>query len=216
MKRLFAIGLMLILANIGLAQNQQGQFVASAGIGGSLGMTTLKTGLNIGLKEIGLAKAKGSVIFNGMLDYGITDKFSLGFGYTTNQFNWNDDFKQAGPNDTLSATPDSIIVNAAVKIKRQNFALRGGVHLSLGDQKNHDVYIGTRLGFSLWQTTVEGEIEGLPESGFKFPTSLPSFQVALGYRYYFTPYSAIHAELGAGTGPYFAHIGLSLAMPGNN
>lgn len=212
--RLFFIFLLSISTLSGISQTERMQFVASGGIGASLGMTSLKTGLNIGLKEIGLEKATGSLIINGNLDVGITEKFSLGFAYTTNQFNWRDDFYRPGPNDTLDITPDSIVANAAVKIKRQNFAIRGLYHFALGE-KHHDLYLGGRVGFTLWQTSIAGDVQGTPLSGFSFPASLPSIQVLVGYRHYVTSFMAINGELGVGSAPYFAGIGLSFAIPGN-
>lgn len=213
----FLISILIVLfTSIGFAQTKQFQVVVSPGLGASLGMTSLKTGLNIGLKEAGLNKATGSLIINANADVGVTDRFSVGLAYTNNGFDWRDDFKKAGPNDTLVATPDTIIVNAGVKIRRNNIGIRGLFHVGAGESDQHDIYGGARLGFTIWSTEIEGEVEGLPASGFKFPASLPSFQVLVGYRYYFTPYTAINAELAVGSAPYFANIGLSFAVPGNN
>lgn len=175
-------------------------------------MTTLKTGLNVGLKNIGLNKAKGSIIINGNLDVGVLDGFSLGLGYTTNHFEWNDDFKQA-LNDTIAATPDSIIVNAGVSMKRHNFGIRALYHLNSSGGK-HDFYGGGRLGLTIWKTEINADVTEVPLSGFKFPATLPSIQLLVGYRYFFTPYTGINIELGAGTAPYFINAGLSFAIPG--
>jgi len=181
------------------AQNQKGEFVASAGAGYSVLFGVISS-----LGSVSNA-ASGGVLsistipeINTTGDYGMSDHFSLGVGIGYQSCSITDD------NFTDSST-GATGQNATVRISRLNIGFRPVWHF--GNNPNIDFYFGMRVGVSIWSfgvTTTD------PNFGFQgvFSGAVPSFQTFVGLKGYFSPVVGAHLELGIGT-PYLVEAGLS-------
>jgi len=197
---LVAAGL-LIAANPANAQREANQVVVTAGVGYSLGMQLFKGVLNTSLEAAGLAKIKGTPIINGMVDYGITENFSLGAAYSFHKWNWNDSYT-----DTAG-----VITTGAASIQRQNIAGRGLFHF--GNADNVDLYAGARIGTSLWKLTADGaNSNGQSASDVAIPAGVFSVQALFGVRAYFTEVIGANFEFGIGSAPYFVAGGIVIKI----
>lgn len=193
----------IALINPSFAQREKNQLVVTAGAGYSIGMAFLKGVLNTGLATAGLSDVKATPVINGMVDFGITDVFSLGAAYSYNNFGWTDSYTSL---DTATSTP--IVNYGDVSLARHNVAGRALFHFGQSDKT--DMYAGARLGTSIWKAkyayvSTSGETAG---SEFDMPTGLLSVQALFGFRTYFNDFLGVNLEVGIGTSPYFVAGGL--------
>ena len=190
------------LVNPTLAQREQNQMVITAGVGYSIGMAIIKGGINLGLTAASLGKASATPVINGMIDYGITENFSIGAAYSFNKFSWTDSYTST---DTTGAT----IINAGtVDLARHNIGGRALFHF--GSSETTDLYAGARLGTSIWKAdyscvSTSGESSA---SDFSMPAGIFSIQALFGVRTYFNDFIGANFEVGIGTSPYFIGGGL--------
>lgn len=186
------------------AQRAENEVVVSAGLGYSLSMALLKGSINLGLRESGLNEIKAIPIINGMVDYGITENFSVGGAYSFHQWNWQDEYT------------DSVGVTTAgnVNIARHNVGARGLFHF--GSNEKVDMYAGARVGYSLWRLKADAaNTEGESASEFRAPGGIFTAQALFGARAYFNSVIGANVEIGLGTAPYFIQGGLSFRLNGN-
>lgn len=183
------------------AQRAQNEVVITAGVGYSLGLSILKTGINASLTTAGLNKMKTVPIINGMVDYGITENFSIGGAYSFHQWNWQDQYT-----DSVGVTT---IGN--VNVARHNVGARGLFHF--GSNDNVDMYAGARIGYSLWRLKADAaNTEGESASEFAAPSGIFTAQALFGARAYFNEFIGANVEVGVGTAPYFVAGGLSFRI----
>ncbi|HEY6161692.1 MAG TPA: outer membrane beta-barrel protein [Bacteroidia bacterium] len=176
------------------AQNAQGQTVITGGAGFSLAgilFTLIKDALNSSN-----VTSKTTPVIGGMVDYGISDHFSLGGAYTY----------QSVSASYTSYTKDTITYtgNFKDKISRQNFGVRPLFHF--GSNENFDTYAGARLSYTIWKYTSNArtDVSSTDFSG----TSRIHFQALFGMRYFFTENIGFNFE--AAVGPsYYAFFGIN-------
>lgn len=197
---------MLVLGGILLsgnanAQRAQNEVVVTAGVGYSLSMALLKGVVNTSLRAADLNEVKAIPILNGMVDYGVTENFSVGGAYSFHQWNWQDEYT-----DTAGVTT---IGN--VNIARHNIGARGLFHF--GSNDNIDMYAGARVGYSLWRLKADAaNTEGESASEFDAPSGIFTAQALFGARAYFNEIIGANVEVGVGTAPYFIAGGLSFRI----
>jgi hypothetical protein len=198
------VGMMLSNTKQVQAQNNKGEFVASAGAGysvlfgviGSLGSLSANvSGGSVTSSSIPVISVAG--------DYALSDRFSLGLGvgYQSAGFTVN------GFTDTTNGLTNQ---SATVDISRLNIGIRPLFHFS--SNPNIDTYIGFRVGVSIWNV---GTSSTDPNFNYdsKLTGALPSFQALFGLKGYFTPMIGAHIEIAIGT-PYLVEAGLSFKFGG--
>lgn len=191
----------IISANSANAQREQNEVVITGGVGYSLGMAIVKGAVNLGLRESNLNEIKGTPIINGMVDYGLTENFSLGGAYTFHQWSWEDQYT-----DTLGVT-----TMGNVSAARHNIGMRGLFHFGSNDKV--DMYAGARIGYSLWRFKADASnSEGESASEFNAPAGIFTAQALFGARAYFNEIIGANIEIGLGTAPYFIAGGLSFRI----
>lgn len=184
------------------AQREQNEVVITAGVGYSLGMALFKGVMNTALRESNLNEIKGTPIINGMVDYGITDNFSVGAAISYHQWNWQDQYT-----DTSGVT-----TMGNVRASRNNIGLRGLFHF--GNNNRVDLYTGARVGYSLWRFKADASnTNGESASDFSAPAGIFTAQALFGARAYFNEIIGANFEFGIGTAPYFLSGGLSFRIP---
>lgn len=185
------------------AQRAQNEVVISAGLGYSISQALLKGALNASLKAADLNEVKAIPIINGMVDYGVTENFSIGGAYSFHQWNWQDEYT-----DSLGVT-----TAGNVNIARHNIGGRGLFHF--GSNEKVDMYAGARVGYSLWRLKADAvNTEGESASEFNAPSGIFSVQALFGARAYFNDFIGANVEIGVGTAPYFVAGGLSFRING--
>jgi hypothetical protein len=193
------IGVMLSTGNHAKAQNQKGEFVASAGAGYSVLFAVISS---LGSSSANVTNGTVSIStipeINTTADYGLSDKFSLGLGigYQSATISVN------GFNDTANGYTNQ---NASVSISRLNIGIRPIFHF--GSNPNIDFYLGFRVGVSIWSFGVSSTDPNYSFGG-KFTGALPSFQALIGLKGYFSPLVGGHIEFAIGT-PYLIEAGVS-------
>lgn len=203
---LILTSLILSFFNTTYAQKSQGEIVVTTGVGSSLSLNILKTAANQKLKSRGLEKIDATPIYNATLDYGITEKFSLGGAYSYNKMTWTDEYSST---DTLIQALDT--TKGDVLFVRNNISIRGLYHF--GNMESLDIYGGARIGMSIWKLSATVENDNLESaSNFSFPATLPSILVMVGARKYFGDFFGVHLELGLGTSPYFITGGINIKI----
>ena len=183
------------------AQRQEGEVDVTVGVGYSLGMNILRTAINLALVESDLEKIQSTPIINGMVDYGITENFSLGGAYSFHRWSWDDRFT-----DTNGVTTTG---NAVAM--RHNIGARALFHF--GENENVDVYAGGRVGTSIWRfDAAYSDSEGNSASEFNVPNGILSVQALFGVRAYFNEVVGANFEFGLGTSPYLIAGGLTFRI----
>ncbi len=140
---------------------------------------------------------------NGTVDFGITDRFSIGIAH----------FYQSGTAKWTSYQDTSGVMQTGdwhYRLTRQNTALRMLFHL--GDNDDLDTYFGIRLGMSYWSQSTNvpdaGSVIDLGVFGNKFWP-----QAVFGVRYFFIPALGVNAELALGF-PYYLSVGINFRFGG--
>lgn len=191
-------GLMCSTSQKAKAQNQQGEFVTSAGVGYSLIFAILSS-LGTSSSNVTNGNVSGSSIpeINVAGDYAFSSRFSLGLGVGYQ----SGGFKVANFYDSTNGLANQ---NASITVSRLNIGIRPLFHF--GTKPNIDAYLGFRVGVSIWNLGVTSTDPNYNFAG-KFTGALPSFQALFGIKGYFTPVVGAHIELAIGT-PYFIEAGV--------
>ncbi len=189
----------MLFSNSINAQREQNQVVVSAGMGYSIGQAIFKGILNA-IEAGGTNTVSSIPIINVMVDYGITENFSLGAAYSFNSFSWSDS----------SIDPSGVITSVDLSAARHNIGLRPLFHF--GNNEKVDLYTGARLGTSIWSlsgsaTDSQGNDTG---ASTDIPAGVVTVQALFGVRTYFTDVIGANFEVGIGNAPYFVAGGLSL------
>ncbi|HTB05624.1 MAG TPA: hypothetical protein VK806_01640 [Bacteroidia bacterium] len=192
------IGIMFSPTKQVKAQNNQGEFVASAGVGYSLIFSLLNYGLNNGANVSTSITPAISVAG----DYSINGRFSLGLGIgyqsmKTGVTNYNDS-ANGYYNQSFN-----------ISLSRLNIGIRPLFHF--GSNPNVDFYLGFRVGVSIWSFSSTSTDPNYNAPGLR--GTLPSFQALMGFKGYFSPVVGAHIEVAVGT-PYFLEAGLSFRFGG--
>lgn len=194
----------LLSSKTAQSQTAQGEVNITAGVGYSLGMDLLKRVANTALEAADLNKIKGTPIINGMIDYGVTENFSIGGAYSYHQWTWTDRWK-----DT-----NNVSTTGNVKALRHNIGARALFHF--GNSDNTDIYAGARVGTSIWQYSADASnTEGEQASDFSAPGGVFTAQALFGVRAYFNEFIGANFEFGIGTAPYMIAGGLTFKIGGN-
>ncbi len=142
-----------------------------------------------------------SVPYSGTVDFGLSDKFSVGLGCAYQSLTDNIDW------GSFYLRKDEVVDE---KMSRLNTAVRLLYHFDASD--NADLYMGFRTGLSFWKETNDS---GDPYFTPTIPNkTFPSIQYLLGFRLYIAAGIGIHGEIGLGT-PYLAEGGLSFRIYSN-
>lgn len=176
------------------AQKQQGEVVATVGAGWGL----INALFNV------FEDVKSVPTINGMVDYGITENFSLGGAVSYNR--WS--YQETWVNQETDTAGNTITTENKVKAyaQRINYAVRPLFHF--GEKEELDLYTGARLGFSNWNVGTETDVDGERQEDFSAPGNVFSFQALFGVRAYFNDFIGANFEVGLGSAPYFIHGGL--------
>lgn len=181
------------------AQNQQGEFVASAGGGYSLIFAVLNSlGSYSNNVTGGTITSIGIPEINATGDYALSSRFSLGLGIGYQ----SGGFTVKGFSDSSNGLVNQ---SATIDISRLNIGIRPIFHF--GSNPDVDFYMGFRVGVSIWNVGLTSTDPNFNFLG-KFTGTLPSFQALLGFKGYFSPVVGAHIEVAVGT-PYFVEAGLS-------
>lgn len=199
-----ATAFMLVFASLPTqvaAQKYQGQMNFTAG--GSFSLT----GLTMNFVIDAIDNAQGTTTrstpgLNGMFDYGITDRFSLGAAYHFQNF-------RAEFNGYTDSAGNAVVGDYYVGVTRQNIGLRALFHF--GDNDDLDIYAGARAGITLWSYNTNANTTGLGDDLF---TSRVWPQAIFGMRYYFTPNIGVNTEFAIGP-PYYLMLGVNARFGGN-
>lgn len=140
---------------------------------------------------------------SGSVDFGITDRFSLGVAH----------FYQSANAKWTSYTDTANVLQTGdwnYRLTRQNTALRMLFHLS--DNDDLDPYFGIRLGYSYWsQSTNVPDASSFLNLGVFKSKFWP--QALFGVRYFFIPALGVNAELALGF-PYYLSVGVNFRFGG--
>jgi hypothetical protein len=189
------------------AQKYQGQSVVTGGVGFSV------VGLFLGLVDNALDAATDirstkTPVLLGAYDYGVSDRFSIGVGYTYQSLTLKyDGYYVNGDLDSLKQG------SFTDRLTRQNFGLRPMFHF--GDNDDLDIYAGLRVSFVRWSyTSNRPDIAGNWASDILGGASPVKAQALFGMRYFFTENLGFNTELAIGPS-YFAMIGINARFGGN-
>ncbi|MFH1319940.1 MAG: hypothetical protein ABII90_04715 [Bacteroidota bacterium] len=193
---IIAVSALLIFSfsNKVIAQKEKGQVVISAGAGYYV------YGSEIGLGIDYDSEKYSEPVLNGMMDYGITDFFSMGIAvsYQKMGVEWEDYLYYDDTIHTEDVTEELTCLNIGV---------RPLFHFIKNDYIG--MYTGFRLGYSLW--TYEHDSEDPDWKDPNFERTRMSIQTLLGLRTYFSKVVGMHIEIAMGT-PYVAAVGLSIRL----
>ncbi len=184
------------------AQKYQGQVVV--GVNGAFSLVGLVVTSTFHAANT-IAGVSTSVIpgISGTVDYGITDRFSLGVA----QFYQGANVKWSSYQDSLGNT---VTGNFHYRFARNNTAIRALFHF--GDNDDLDPYFGLRLGYSYWSSSTNApNIYGLDVTKLIKPHFWP--QAIFGIRYFFTANIGVNAELALGF-PYYLSAGVNARFGG--
>jgi len=171
----------------------EGQIYISGGIGQSTILSRIYYVVNA--PDNPAYGVSQSVVYNGIIDYGISKKLSIGAGiaYQT----------ATGVPYTGSSNQIGLIEN----LSRLNISTR--ILSEVASTKNFEFYIGFRVGVSYWtDITIPYPVNQLT-LGNTYTRNI-SFQFPIGIRY-FINYLGLHIEAAIGT-PYFIEAGLTIRI----
>lgn len=202
----FFILAFFILPKQGSAQKYQGQVVITGGAGYSV------TGLFLGLISDGLnatgavSSSKTPVILGGV-DYGISDRFSLGAIYTyqgvTMKYNTYE-FTDAN-NNVVTVTGDF-----KDRLTRQSIGIRPLFHF--GDNDDFDLYAGARFSYVFWNYNSDRTDVDVQQLFDLFGSPIKP-QALFGMRYFVTPNIGLGTEFALGA-TYFMSVGIHARFGG--
>lgn len=212
MKTLFYTFIICFLTLTAFAQDKNIQVIANAGAPVSFNNIAVTTAIKTGLNKVDL---KGSLetgwYHSYHLDGLIQNKFILGIGYNSKHWSYQDKYEKYLENG------DTVIAQGAVQLNRTSITLRAGY--SFVSNEKHLAYGGLRLGTTIWKLGLGGDLNvsgneelGKSLSSISIPITLPTGHLFLGYQYYFIKNLGVHAELGAGFGPYTLQGGINIRI----
>lgn len=211
---IFAVAIMLLAGIISpkqaAAQKYRGQSVVTGGVGFSF------VGLLLGVIDntvdaaTDIRSTKTPVII-GAYDYGVSDRFSVGVGYTYQGITMRYD-SYYKPN--INGSGDTIVTgDFRDRLSRQNFGIRPLFHF--GDNDDLDIYAGLRLSFVRWSyNTNRPDFDASGATRLLSGASPVKAQALFGMRYFFTENLGFNTELAIGPS-YFAMVGLNARFGGN-
>jgi hypothetical protein len=210
-KIIIAAAILMIIGvampNKAAAQKYQGQSVITGGVGFSV------VGLFFGLVENALdattnVNSTKTPVLLGAYDYGLSDRFSIGVGYTYQSLTIKyDGYYFNGSQDSL------VTGNFTDRLTRQNFGIRPMFHF--GDNDDLDIYAGLRISMVRWNYS-----SSRPDLGAGWASDLlggaspVKAQALFGMRYFFTENIGFNTELAIGPS-YFAMVGINARFGGN-
>jgi len=166
---------------------KKGDFTVNGGVGYSLIGSIFRLTLDNAKAVNSEASGGGTPVINGMVDYAVTDIFSIGVAgsYQTYTINFSDDDSQ--------------------KWSCLNIGVRPLFHFGTGD--NLDLYTGARISVTSWNFTSTIDDNTFFTAG---DVTLPGFglQPLFGGTYYFTDNIGLNMELGL-FGTYLAAAGIN-------
>lgn len=183
------------------AQNAKGQSVVTAGVGVSLVGLLFNAVKNTVNSQPGAGITLSSTpVIIGAYDYGVTDKFSMGFAVSYQSFGTT----YTNYTYTNSQNVQVTIPSYKDNVTRMNFGVRPLFHL--GNNPNLDTYLGARISYTSWSTsTTNPDPYYNTGSTYDFIGASPiKFQTVLGLRYFFGDLVGINMELAIGPSYYLA------------
>ncbi|MCU0434966.1 MAG: hypothetical protein MUC87_16030 [Bacteroidia bacterium] len=197
----------VITPNRAAAQKYQGQSVVTGGVGFSV------VGLFLGLVDNALdagtnIRSTKTPVLLGAYDYGLSDRFSIGVGYTYQSLTLKYDGYYVDGN------PDSLRTGSFTdRLARQNFGIRPMFHF--GDNDDLDIYAGLRVSVVRWSYRTDRPDLGSDWVGNILGGASPvKAQALFGMRYFFTENIGFNTELAIGPS-YFAMVGINARFGGN-
>lgn len=188
------------------AQKYQGQAVITGGAGYSV--TGLLLGfITDGVNATGTVSSTKTPVILGGVDYGLSDRFSLGAIYTyqgiTVKYN---------SYETTDANGNSVTVVGDFKdrLSRQSIGIRPLFHF--GDNDDLDLYAGARFSYVFWNYNsprTDVNVQDL----FKFFGSPVKPQALFGMRYFVTDNIGLGTEFALGA-TYFISVGVHARFGG--
>ena len=174
----FLMGSMICCCNGRLfAQaHQSGMINISAGVGGSL----IGSLFDVVTNTSGIDGSNSPVI-NGMVDYGVTDRLSIGAAISYQSYEIAFDDSQGDYVDDINCL---------------NIGARALIHLF--NAEFFDPYLGVRAGLTNWGANSTSTVAGYDPLA-AFDLNSVNFQLLLGMSYYFNESAGINFELGTGT-----------------
>ena len=211
MKKLLIFTLCL-QAFVGFSQEKPVRIILNAGAPVSFNNIAVTTAIKTGLNQVGLKGTLESTWYQSYhIDGLVQNRFILGFGYNSKNWSYEDRYEK------YLETGDTVISQGTVNLNRTTLTLRAG-YAFLSNEK-HVAYGGLRIGTTLWRVNFDGDLKvndgeqlGKSLSNINIPVTLPTGHLFLGYQYYFIENIGLHAELGAGFGPYTLQGGLSIRI----
>jgi opacity protein-like surface antigen len=186
------------------AQKYQGQVVIGANGAFSVLGLVMNSLLNTAGNNITGVSYHSAPGISGTVDYGVTDRFSLGIAHFYQSFNikWNGYTDSSGFNQTG---------DFHYRATRQNTAIRALFHF--GDNDDLDPYFGIRLGYSYWSHSTN--VTNVGSNFFSVDKLASHFwpQAIFGIRYFFTQNIGVNAELALGF-PYYLSAGINVRFGG--
>lgn len=188
------------------AQKYQGQAVVTGGAGYSV--TGILLGfISDGLDATGTVNSTKTPVIIGGLDYGLTDRFSLGAVYTyqgvTVKYNTY---------ETTDVNGNIITVTGDFKdrLTRQSIGIRPLFHF--GDNDDLDLYAGARFSYVFWNYNSDRTDVNVNDL-FKLFGSPVKPQALFGMRYFVTENVGVGTEFALGA-TYFISVGLHARFGG--
>lgn len=199
MKKLI-LSLAVVLASVSFSNAQAiqaGNIQVTGGIGYSLIGSLFNATIDAATTTDPDVEGGGTPVINGMVDYAVGDRFTIGLAGSYQSFNirYTDDY----------ATSQGENSGNAYKTKWNclNIGLRPLFHV--GNSESLDLYVGARISKTIWSYS-SGNSDDQSEDG---GVSLPGIgvQPLFGGTYYFTDNIGLNMEIGIGT--YLTAIGLN-------
>lgn len=188
------------------AQKYQGQAVVTGGAGYSV--TGILLGfISDGLDATGTINSTKTPVIIGGLDYGLSDRFSLGAVYTyqgvTVKYNTY---------ETTDVNGNIITVSGDFKdrLTRQSIGIRPLFHF--GDNDDLDMYAGARFSYVFWNYNSDRTDVNVNDL-FKLFGSPIKPQALFGMRYFVTENVGLGTEFAIGA-TYFISVGLHARFGG--
>jgi hypothetical protein len=192
------------------AQTKQNEVVFS--IGGALSFTQFGLNSLVGYSNQGTISrwSYPAFVLNG--DVGLSDRISLGacFSWQTLGFNFSD-VPYPNNNYTYYGNTPSPQQSWTDTYQRFNVSARGLYHFVR--QKDWDLYLGVRIGYTWWDrnsNNTDPLYDYSKADEYKSILPMPvAIQSLFGMRYFFSDYFGINGEVGVGA-PYALMLGVNV------
>lgn len=189
------------------AQKYQGQAVITGGAGYSVAGIFLGL-LSDGLNATGVVTSTKTPVILGGVDYGLSDRFSLGLLYTYQGVTMKYDSY-----DMTDANGNIITVTGDFKdrLTRQSIGLRPLFHF--GDNDDLDLYAGARFSYVFWNYNSNSRNDVDVQQLFDLFGSPIKPQALFGMRYFVTDNIGLGTEFALGA-TYFMSFGIHARFGG--